>query len=34
MYKLFGVHPDNRLDWKGNTEAVYKKRQSRLYFLR
>ena len=29
-----GVHLDNRLDWKCNTEAVYKKGQSRLYFLR
>ena len=25
---------DNRLDWKSNTEAVYKKGMSRLYFLR
>ena len=25
---------DNKLDWKSNTEAVYKKGMSRLYFLR
>ena len=25
---------DNRLDWRHNTDAVYKKGQSRLYFLR
>ena len=29
-----GVVIDNRLDWKSNTEAVYKKGMSRLYFLR
>ena len=33
-YKYLGVHIDNRLDWKTNTEAVYKKGMSRLYFLR
>ncbi len=34
MYKYLGVHFDNRLNWKCNTETVYKKGQSRLYFLR
>ena len=33
-YKFLGVHLDNRLNWKTNTEAVYKKGMSRLYFLR
>ncbi|KAI3353469.1 hypothetical protein L3Q82_019997, partial [Scortum barcoo] len=33
-YKYLGVVIDNRLDWKSNTEAVYKKGMSRLYFLR
>ena len=33
-YRYLGVHLDNRLDWKCNTEAVYRKGQSRLYFLR
>lgn len=27
-----GVHLDNKLDWKGNTEADYRKGQSRLCF--
>ena len=31
-YRYLGVV--NRLDWKSNTEAVYKKGMSRLYFLR
>ncbi|KAI3361608.1 hypothetical protein L3Q82_013746 [Scortum barcoo] len=30
-YKYLGVVIDNRLDWKSNTEAVYKKGMSRLY---
>ena len=30
--KYPGVHHDNRLDW--DTEAVYRKGQSRLHFLR
>lgn len=35
MWTLFlGAHLDNKLDWAKNTEAVYKKGQSRLYFLR
>ena len=33
-YKFLGVHLDNRLNWRTNTEAVYKKGMSRLYFLR
>ena len=33
-YKYLGVVIGNRLDWKSNTEAVYKKGMSRLYFLR
>ena len=33
-YRYLGVVIDNRLDWKSNTEAVYKKGMSRLYFLR
>lgn len=32
--EYLGVHFNNRLDWKCNTEAVYRKGQSRLYFLR
>uniref|UniRef100_A0A8C6LZA4 Reverse transcriptase domain-containing protein n=2 Tax=Nothobranchius furzeri TaxID=105023 RepID=A0A8C6LZA4_NOTFU len=33
-YKYLGVHLDNRLDWRKNSEAVYKKGHSRLHFLR
>ena len=33
-YKYLGVYLDNKLDWAKNTQAVYKKGQSRLYFLR
>ena len=33
-YKYLGVHLDNRLDWRCNTYAVYKKGQNRLYFLK
>lgn len=33
-YKYLFVHLDNRLDWRCNIEAVYRKGQSRLYFLR
>jgi len=33
-YKYLGVHIDNNMDWTKNTEALYKKGQSRLYFLR
>jgi len=31
--KYLGVHIDNKMDWTINTEALYKKGQSRLYFL-
>jgi hypothetical protein len=33
-YKYLGVHIDNILNWAKNTQALYKKGQSRLYFLR
>ena len=33
-YKYLGVHLDNKLDWSLNTDALYKKGQSRLFFLR
>jgi len=33
-YKYLGVHIENKLDWTKNTEAVSKKGQSRLDFLR
>uniref|UniRef100_A0A8C8DHE5 Reverse transcriptase domain-containing protein n=1 Tax=Oryzias sinensis TaxID=183150 RepID=A0A8C8DHE5_9TELE len=33
-YKHLGVTIDNRLSWKSNSTAVYKKASSRLYFLR
>ncbi|KAG5279118.1 hypothetical protein AALO_G00106300 [Alosa alosa] len=33
-YKYLGLHLDNKLDWSANTDALYKKEQSRLYFLR
>ena len=33
-YKYLGVQLDNRLEWKCNTEYIYKKGQSRLYLLR
>ena len=33
-YRYLGVHLKNRLDWTTNTNAVYKKKMSRLYFLR
>ena len=33
-YRYLSVHLDNRPDWKCNTEAVYRKGQSRLVFLR
>ena len=32
-YKHLGVHLDNRPDWRLNSEAVYKKGQSRLCIL-
>uniref|UniRef100_A0A8C6KTV4 Reverse transcriptase domain-containing protein n=1 Tax=Nothobranchius furzeri TaxID=105023 RepID=A0A8C6KTV4_NOTFU len=33
-YRYLGVHLDNRLDWRKNSKAVYKKGHSRLHFLR
>ena len=30
-YKYLGVYFDTKLDWTKNTEAVYKKGQSRLF---
>ena len=33
-YRYLDVHLDNRLDKKLNTEAVYNKGQSKLYFLK
>lgn len=33
-YKYLGVQLDLRLEWSNNTDAVYKKGLSRLYFLR
>ncbi|KAG1931020.1 hypothetical protein F2P79_021847 [Pimephales promelas] len=32
-FKYMGVHLTNKLDWTHNTEALYKRGQSRLYFL-
>lgn len=32
-YKLMGVHPVNRVDWRFNCAAVFKKGQSRNYAL-
>ena len=33
-YKYLGLQLDDKLDWSACTEALYKKGQSRLYFLR
>ncbi len=33
-YKYLGVHVDCKLDWKKNSNAIFKKAQSRLFFLR
>uniref|UniRef100_A0A7N8YA44 Transmembrane anterior posterior transformation 1b n=1 Tax=Mastacembelus armatus TaxID=205130 RepID=A0A7N8YA44_9TELE len=33
-YKCLGVHINNKLDWSNNTDALFKKGQSRLFFLR
>ncbi|TWW65250.1 hypothetical protein D4764_21G0001500 [Takifugu flavidus] len=32
--RFLGVQLDNKLEWSTNTDAVYKKTMSRLYFLR
>ncbi|TWW59308.1 hypothetical protein D4764_06G0008380 [Takifugu flavidus] len=34
MTEMVGVQLDNKLEWSTNTDAVYKKAMSRLYFLR
>lgn len=33
-YKYLGVNINNKLDWSLNSEGLYKKAQTRLYFLR
>ncbi|TWW74353.1 hypothetical protein D4764_14G0003540 [Takifugu flavidus] len=33
-YRFLGVQLDNKLEWSTNTDVVYKKAMSRLYFLR
>ena len=33
-YKYRGVHLNNKLDWAHNTDALYKRGQSRLFLLR
>ena len=33
-YKYLGVHLDSKLDWKINSDSVFKKAQSRLFHLR
>ena len=33
-YKYLGLWLDNKLDWTSNTRQLYKKAQSRMYFLR
>ncbi|KAI3359307.1 hypothetical protein L3Q82_002618 [Scortum barcoo] len=33
-YKYLGVQLDDKLDWTANTDALCRKGQSRLYFLR
>lgn len=30
-YKYLGVHIDHKLNWKKNTDAVFRKAQSRLF---
>ncbi len=32
--KYLGVHINNKPDWSHNTDALYRKGQSRLFFLR
>ena len=34
VYKYLGVHLNNKLDWSRDTDALYKKGQSRLHLLR
>ena len=33
-YRYLGVHLDSKLDWSVNTDEVYRKGQSKLFFLR
>ena len=33
-YKFLSVRMNNKLDWKDNTEALYRTCQSRLFFFR
>lgn len=33
-YQFLGVHINSKLDWSENTEALYRKGQGRLFFLR
>ncbi|KAK5904468.1 hypothetical protein CesoFtcFv8_006028 [Champsocephalus esox] len=33
-YKFLGVHLNNKLDWSDNTDALFRKGQSKLFFLR
>ena len=33
-YKYLGVQINNKLDWSTNTDTIYRKGQSRLFFLR
>ncbi|KAI4873086.1 hypothetical protein NFI96_003088 [Prochilodus magdalenae] len=33
-YRYLGLHLDERLDWSANTDILYRKVQSQLYFLR
>uniref|UniRef100_A0A3B1JI52 Reverse transcriptase domain-containing protein n=1 Tax=Astyanax mexicanus TaxID=7994 RepID=A0A3B1JI52_ASTMX len=33
-YRYLGLHLDDRLDWSANTDILYRKGQSRLFFLR
>ena len=33
-YKYLGVQINNKLDWSHNTDVLFRKRQSRLFFLR
>ncbi|KAI4883525.1 hypothetical protein NFI96_005239 [Prochilodus magdalenae] len=33
-YRYLGLHLDERLDWTANTDILYRKGRSRLYFLR
>lgn len=34
VFKYLGVQPDNRLDNRCKTDAIYKKEQGRLYLLK